>query len=81
VVIAALQMLSGSGRREWIPAVRDRLLNHPQGKVRSAFALSLVRLEGEGCGPYLEDRLLVEEDNLVRQQLQSLLDLLKDRQG
>ena len=81
VVIAALQMLSGSGRREWIPAVRDQLLNHPQGKVRSAFALTLVRVEGQGCGPYLEDRLLREEENLVRQQLQSLLDVLKDRQG
>lgn len=81
VVNAALQLLTGSGRRDWIPAVIDRLLNHRHWEVRLSFARTLVELEGDRCRPHLENRLLVEGEDLVRHQLQNILDHLTPAAG
>jgi HEAT repeat protein len=81
VVNAALQLLSASGRRDWVPAVFDRLLNHRHWEVRLTFARTLAELEGEGCRPHLESRLMIEGEDLVRHQLRDLLDHLPPAAG
>lgn len=74
VVNAALKLLAARGRTAWIPAVRDRLINHPHWDVRVTFARTLVELAGHDCRKLLEGRLLVEGEDLVRHHLQELLD-------
>lgn len=81
VVNAALQLLSARGRRDWIPPLRDRLLNHPHWEVRITFARTLASLEGEDCRRHLEGRLLVEGEDLVRQQFRELLAQLPANAG
>ncbi len=80
VVNAVLPLLARSGRRDWIEPVRDMLLNHRHWEVRNSFARILATEYGSRCRPFLEARLLVEGEDLVRQQLQDLLGQLSSVQ-
>ncbi len=81
VVSAVLQLLAVSGRRDWIDPVRDNLLNHRHWEVRTSFARILAQHYGSQCRPWLEARLLVEVEDLVRQQVQELLAALPAGEG
>lgn len=81
VVSAALHLLTGAGAQDWIPPVRHRLLNHPHWEVRVTFARILAEGSPAVCRPWLEERLLVEGEDLVRQQLQELLRMIPEGQG
>lgn len=74
VVNAALGLLAASGRTAWIPTVSDRLINHHHWDVRMTFARTMVHLMGSDCRNILQARLLVEGEDLVRQNLQEMLD-------
>ena len=73
VVSAVLQLLARSGRQEWIEAARDMLLNHRHWEVRASFARIFAIEYGKRCRSFLEARLLIEGEDLVRQQIQELL--------
>jgi len=73
VVHAALELLRQAGRREWPPRLIDRLLNHPHWEVRAAFARLFAETAGAASRPHLENRLLIEGEDLVRRQIQDLL--------
>jgi HEAT repeat protein len=73
VVNAALQLLTAGGRSDWIPSVLDSLLNHRHWEVRLTFARALAELLGENCRGHLEERLLIEGEDLVCHQLRDLL--------
>jgi len=73
VVHAALELLREYGRHDWQPRSAEKLLNHPHWEVRAAFARLLAETAGEASRPFLESRLLIEGEDLVRQQIQNLL--------
>ncbi|WP_221248546.1 HEAT repeat domain-containing protein [Desulfuromonas versatilis] len=81
VVTAAVKILAGSGRREWVGANRQGLINHRHWDVRANFIRAMVELEGPACRKFLEDRLLVEGEELVRQLLQDFLQELTQTRG
>lgn len=81
VVNAALNLLAAAGRADWIEPVRGQLLDHPHWEVRSTFVRTMAELEGAGCLRHLEDRLLVEGEELVRQQIRDLVVHLRQGQG
>lgn len=78
VVSAALQLLTQFGASDWIETERERLLNHRHWEVRVTFARILAAETGARSIAPLEARLLVEGEDLVRQQIR---DLLMDLQG
>ncbi|HAD05390.1 MAG: hypothetical protein A2005_12715 [Desulfuromonadales bacterium GWC2_61_20] len=78
VVSAALQLLSRSGQMDWIEGVAEGLLNHHHWEVRTAFARIFAEARGAACRGQLEERLLVEGEELVRQQLRDLLMWLQE---
>ena len=73
VVNAAIKLLAGLGRREWLPDAVERLLTHRHWEVRIAAARALVELEGEECRARLGFLLDNEAEELVRQQLRGLM--------
>jgi HEAT repeat protein len=73
VVSAVLPLLARSGRQDWIEPALEMLLNHRHWEVRSGFARILAMEYGSRCRSFLEARLLVEGEDLVRQQIQDLL--------
>ncbi|MBE0599182.1 MAG: HEAT repeat domain-containing protein [Desulfuromonadales bacterium] len=79
VVSAALQLLAAGGDQEWIPPMRWKLLNHPHWEVRKTFTRILQEQCAAACRPWLEERLLVEGEDLVRQQILDALRLLPER--
>jgi HEAT repeat protein len=81
VVNAALSLLTASGQRDWLPAAIEPLLNHRHWEVRSTFARTLASLEGPACRPLLEERLLLEGEELVRQLIQEILNDLRESRG
>jgi HEAT repeat protein len=81
VVNAALKLLAAGGRKDWIPGVLDYLLNHRHWEVRNTFIRVLAELDGVRCKPCLEDRLRIETEPLVRQQIQELLTVIGEYQG
>lgn len=81
VVSAALQLLSQYGVSGWIEGVAEQLLNHRHWEVRCTFARVLVGEWGTRSRPLLEARLLVEGEDLVRQQLRDLLVDIQGMQG
>jgi HEAT repeat protein len=81
VVNAALSLLAASGQRDWLPAAVDPLLNHRHWEVRSTFVRTLASLQGPACRPLLEERLLLEGEELVRQLIQDILDDLRESRG
>jgi HEAT repeat protein len=78
VVNAALNLLAASGQRDWLPAAAEPLLNHRHWEVRSTFVRTLASLEGPACRPLLEERLLLEGEELVRQLIQDILNELRE---
>jgi HEAT repeat protein len=81
VVNAALQLLARSNNDFWLDSSCERLLNHRHWEVRAAFARLLAEKRPEQGRKYLEARLLIEGEELVRQQLQELLLYLQEAQG
>jgi HEAT repeat protein len=78
VVNAALSLLAASGQRDWLPAAVEPLLNHRHWEVRSTFIRTLASLEGPACRLLLEERLLLEGEELVRQLIQDILNELRE---
>jgi HEAT repeat protein len=81
VVNAALSLLTASGQRDWLPAAIEPLLNHRHWEVRSTFVRTLASLEGPACRPLIEERLLLEGEELVRQLIQEILNDLRESRG
>ena len=73
VVNAAIQFLSGGGSSDWLEERGTDLINHRHWEVRLNAARALAALLGPRCVDQLETRLLVEGEDLVRQELQDLL--------
>ncbi len=73
VVKAALQLLARSGSFGWLAESRSRLLAHSHPEVRLAVLELLGGAEDPASRADLEARLQVEEDDLVRLQIQDCL--------
>lgn len=73
VVTSAMNLLTHYGAGDWIHASADKLINHPFWTVRAQIARSAVELLGAGARPLLENRLKLETEEVVRQQLTDLL--------
>lgn len=81
VVNAALGMLCRLGSdQQWLPAVQERLLNDPRWEVRIHFVRTLAELQGPECRAALEQRLLIEGEALVRDQIREILSRIGDSQ-
>lgn len=76
VVGAALALLVTTGRQDWLPAMAEVLINHDHWEVRLRFAQALEQLNGTGCRELVENRLLVEGEDLVHAQLEQTLESL-----
>ena len=76
VVGAALALLVTTGRKDWLPAMAEVLINHDHWEVRLRFAQALEQLKGTTCRELVENRLLIEGEDLVRAQLEQTLESL-----
>jgi HEAT repeat protein len=76
VVSAALNLLTRYGEDGWVKQYSDTLINHPFWAVRAQIARSAVEMLGVEVRPLLENRLVIETEEVVRQQLTALLDEL-----
>ncbi|MDY0268186.1 HEAT repeat domain-containing protein [Trichloromonas sp.] len=76
VVGTALALLVTTGRRDWLPAMAEVLINHPHWEVRLRFAQALEQIGGASCRELVENRLLVEGEELVHAQLEQTLESL-----
>jgi HEAT repeat protein len=81
VVNAALLQLVATGRRDWLATMTDVLINHPHWEVRLNYARCLGSLDGPEYHKIIEDRLMVEGEAMVRQQLEATLNCFKKREG
>ncbi len=73
VVNIALKLAVRTGRRDWVPPLVKRLLHHPNREVRLNFSRILAEIGDDRYSSELKNRLLLEEEETVREQLQSLL--------
>jgi HEAT repeat protein len=73
VVTAAMNLLTQYAAGDWIHAHAERLINHPLWMVRSQIARSAAEVLGTGARGLLEERLEVETEEVVKQQLSDLL--------
>jgi HEAT repeat protein len=73
VVTAAMNLLTHFGAEGWIQVHAERLINHPFWAVRAQVARSAVEVLGADARPLLEERLRLETEEVVRQQLADLL--------
>ena len=73
VVNTALNLLVGCDSRDWLNGRIEKLLNHQHWEVRLKAASAIATLLGPGAAGMLENRLLVEGEDLVRQELQDIL--------
>jgi len=78
VVIAALKQLGWIGDRDWVEIRGRELLNHKHWEVRLATARTLVEVGAENGLTLLEERLLVEEEDLVQKELKLLAQALME---
>ena len=76
VVNAALNLLARHCQPDWLLSRADDLLTHQSSTVRSHGAYLLLQQCGEQARPFLAQRLAVEPDKAVRQQLQDVVDAL-----
>jgi HEAT repeat protein len=81
VVNAALQHLVATGRKDWLASMTDVLLNHQHWEVRLSYARALESLDEPGYLKAIENRLMVEGEVMVRQQLESMLNNFNRREG
>jgi hypothetical protein len=77
VVTVAMNLLAEGGATGWVAEHAARLLDHPFWMVRAQTARSAVARLGAAAGPLLSQRLAIETEPLVRQQLTDLLDQLR----
>lgn len=77
VVKTAIAILARDGD-EWLDEYRDKLLAHPHWDVRCCFVKELAAKWGKRSVPYLQTALDTETDDLVKGQIQELLDRLQD---
>jgi len=77
VVNAALKGLAAHGDSSWVQVYGEALLNHGNWEVRLTTARALVASSGQSAQPLLEARLLVEGEDLVRLEIEELLQDLK----
>lgn len=73
VVAAALSLLSRHGSREWFLDQAGNLLNHQSASMRVHGAGLLIDQLGDEARPLVSQRLAVERDEAVSQQLCDLL--------
>lgn len=73
VVTAAMNLLTNYGPVDWIHTHAERLINHPFWIVRTQIARSAVEVLGQDARPLLEERLAIETEEVVRQQISDLL--------
>jgi HEAT repeat protein len=73
VVTSAMNLLTQYAAGDWIHAHAERLINHPFWVVRAQIARSAADVLGVEAKPLLENRLAVETEEVVRQQLLELL--------
>jgi len=78
VVKTALRGLSGLSDRSWLFSHCDSLLDHDHWDVRLAFVTSFQPQEAALCRERLEERLLVEEDDMVREKITELLSTVSE---
>jgi HEAT repeat protein len=78
VVNAALTLLARHCQHDWLQNQAGHLLSHPAVAVRSHGAYLLMERLGEKARPLMEQRLTVEPDETVRQQLRDLLAALNN---
>lgn len=78
VVSASLNLLSRCSRTDWFMEHAEALINHPFWAVRTHFARFAATLLGNEARPLLEQRLEIETEDLVRQQLSEALQSLTD---
>jgi len=76
VVNAALHLLAVSDKRDWIPLHMEKLVNHPHWEVRNSLMRILSETREISSRPVLEQRLLVEEEEIVRQGIRDVLSVL-----
>ena len=80
VVLAALNTLQFNSSHDWMKNNRQNLLQNLHSEVRLQFARQLIAVEGQKCVKELEDAILNEEDEFVRQELQLLFMSFKQDQ-
>ncbi len=74
VVKLALRLLTESGRSDWVLDQTDPLLNHRHWEVRLGMARALAALGGQVREALLAERLKVESESLVQEQIRGLLE-------
>jgi HEAT repeat protein len=73
VVTAAMNLLTHYGSEDWVNDHAEKLINHPFWVVRAQIARSSVEVLGQKARPLLEARLVIETEEVVRQQISDLL--------
>lgn len=73
VVNAALGLLSRHATGAWLAGNAETLLGHRSRQVRAQTVRLLVERAGDGVRPVLEQRLAIETDPMVRQQIDDVL--------
>ena len=76
-----IRNVAGGGERDWLPGATEALLNHRHWEVRRTFCRVLASLEGAASRHRLEERLLLEGEELVRQAIQELLAEFRESGG
>jgi HEAT repeat protein len=73
VVKTAMVLLARTGTA-WLEKHRRKLMRHPHWGVRNLFAKLLADLMGERSVPHLREALAKENDNLVREQMNEIVE-------
>ncbi len=81
VVVAALQHLSRLNETDWLHDWAERLLNHRYWDVRLSASRLLAERFGQECRQTLEARLLIEGEEMVRDQLRAILESFAPSRG
>lgn len=77
VILVALRLLSEMPGAEVLADVSGRLINHGHWDVRLHAARACAAVQGGRCRKVLEDRLLIEGDDLIRSELREILGTLE----
>lgn len=72
IVKAAIDILAHKDRK-WVEECKDTLLAHPNWDVRSSYIRATATILGNQSRPILEEALVREQDEMVRQQIKDLL--------
>ena len=69
VVTAAINLLTSHGTGDWVHDHAEKLINHPFWVVRAQIVRSAAEALGVEARPLLQQRLEIETEEVVRQQL------------